>query len=81
MKSVGMFEAKTQFSALVAEVERGETILVTKNGKPVAQIVPVEDRRPREFGFDRALFASGAVKIADDFDELPPELLKAFYGE
>jgi hypothetical protein len=47
----------------------------------VAQLGPVADRPPREFGFDRALFASGAISIADDFDELPPELLKAFYGE
>jgi prevent-host-death family protein len=81
MKSVGIFEAKTQFSALVDAVQRGETIVVTKNGKPVAQLVPVPDSSPREFGFDRALFLSGAVKIEEDFDDLPPELLKAFYGE
>jgi prevent-host-death family protein len=81
MKSVGMFEAKTQFSALVEAVQRGETILVTKNGKPVAQIGPVADQPPREFGFDRALFASGAIKIAEDFDKLPEELVKAFDGE
>ncbi|MBD5656016.1 MAG: type II toxin-antitoxin system Phd/YefM family antitoxin [Candidatus Eremiobacteraeota bacterium] len=80
MKTVGMFEAKTQFSALVEAVLSGETILVTKNGKPVAQIVPVTDQPPREFGFDRELFASGAIAIADDFDDLPPELLKAFNG-
>ncbi len=81
MKSVGMFEAKTQFSALVEAVQHGETILVTKNGKPVAQLGQVVDQPPREFGFDRERFASGAIKIAADFDALPPELLKAFYGE
>ncbi|MGD0475900.1 MAG: type II toxin-antitoxin system prevent-host-death family antitoxin [Candidatus Velthaea sp.] len=81
MRSVDVFEAKTQFSALVEAVQHGETILVTKNGKPVAQIVPIPDERPREFGFDRALFASGKIKIADDFDELAPELLETFYGE
>jgi prevent-host-death family protein len=76
-----MFEAKTQFSALVQSVQNGETIVVTKNGKPVAQIGPVTNQPAREFGFDRELFASGAVKVSADFDELPPELLKAFYGE
>jgi prevent-host-death family protein len=81
MKSVGMFEAKTQFSSLVQAVQRGETILVTKNGKPVAQLGPVARQPPREFGFDRGLFASGAVEISEDFDDLPPELLKAMYGE
>jgi prevent-host-death family protein len=78
MKFVGMFEAKTQFSALVEAVQHSETILVTKSGKPVAQIGPVAHQPPREFGFDRALFASGAIRIAEDFNELPPELLKAF---
>ncbi len=81
MKSVGMFEAKTQFAALVEAVRRGETILITKNGKPVARLVSVADQPPREFGFDRALFASGAISVSDDFDALPPALLKAFSGE
>jgi prevent-host-death family protein len=76
-----MFEAKTQFSALVEAVRHGETILVTKNGKPVAQIGPVAEQRPREFGFDRALFASGAIEIADDFSDLPEELLEVFNGK
>jgi len=45
MKTVGVFEAKTHFSALVEEARGGETIVVTKNGEPVAQIVPFEERR------------------------------------
>ncbi len=75
MKSVGTFEVKTQSSALVEAVQHGETILVTKNGKPVAQLGPMADQAAREFGFDRDLFASRAIRIADDFDDLPPDLL------
>ena len=41
MKSVGLFEAKTKFSALIHSVSAGETILVTRNGKPVAELSPV----------------------------------------
>lgn len=41
MKTVGVFEAKTRFSALVADAERGISTIVTKNGKPVAEIGPV----------------------------------------
>lgn len=41
MKKVGVFEGKTHFSALIDEASRGETIVVTKNGRPVAQIGPV----------------------------------------
>ncbi len=45
MKTVGIFEAKTHFSALIEEAREGATITVTKNGEPVAQIVPVQERR------------------------------------
>ena len=76
MKQVGVFDGKTHFSALVEDAERGETIIVTRKGKPVAQIVPIESVKPREFGFD-----DGLGYIADDFDApLPPDVLKAFTG-
>jgi prevent-host-death family protein len=76
MRTVGIFEAKTHLSALVEDVARGETVVVTKNGIPVARIVPVERSSPRNFGK-----GDPRVVIADDFDELPVELLRAFYGE
>ena len=41
MRKVGIFEGKTQFSALIEEARKGATIVVTKNGEPVAQIGPV----------------------------------------
>ncbi|HWA90726.1 MAG TPA: type II toxin-antitoxin system prevent-host-death family antitoxin [Rhizomicrobium sp.] len=41
-KSVGAFEAKTHFSALLERAERGEEIVITRRGKAVAKIVPVE---------------------------------------
>ncbi len=47
MKTVGAFEAKTRFSALIDEAERGETIVVTKKGRPVAQIGPVKAKALR----------------------------------
>lgn len=40
MKTVGAHEAKTHLSSLLDEVERGETITITRHGKPVAQLVP-----------------------------------------
>lgn len=41
MKRVGMFDAKTRFSEIVAAAARGETTVVTKKGKPVAEIGPI----------------------------------------
>jgi len=40
MKQIGIFEGKSQFSALVERARNGETILITKNGDAVAQIGP-----------------------------------------
>ena len=40
--SVGSFEAKTHLPALLDRVAKGERITITKHGKPVAQLVPVE---------------------------------------
>jgi prevent-host-death family protein len=41
-KHVGMFEAKTNLSALVEEVEKGGTVVITRHGKPVAKLTRAE---------------------------------------
>ena len=40
MKTVGAYEAKTHLSRLLEEVEKGETIVITKHGSPVAMLTP-----------------------------------------
>jgi prevent-host-death family protein len=40
MKTANIAEAKSHFSALLAEVEAGEEVVITRRGKPVARIVP-----------------------------------------
>lgn len=40
MQTVAAFEAKTHFSRLLAQVEQGEEITITKHGHVVAKIVP-----------------------------------------
>jgi len=48
MRSVGAFEAKTHFSALLEEVEKGGQIIITKHGHPVAKLVPTTTAINRE---------------------------------
>ena len=43
-------EAKTQFSKLVAAVERGETVTICRNGRPVIACVPAGPHGPFPFG-------------------------------
>ncbi|MBL9048074.1 MAG: type II toxin-antitoxin system Phd/YefM family antitoxin [Tabrizicola sp.] len=46
MREIGAFEAKTHLSELLAEVEAGETVTITRRGKPVAQLVPIAEAVP-----------------------------------
>ena len=39
MQEVGAFEAKNTFGSLLDRVERGEEIVITRHGKPVARLV------------------------------------------
>ena len=43
MESVGVYEAKTHLPRLLARVSRGESLTITRHGRPVARLVPVED--------------------------------------
>jgi prevent-host-death family protein len=39
---IGLFDAKNKFSALVDRAERGEEVIITRRGRPVAKLVPVK---------------------------------------
>jgi len=40
MVSMGVYEARTRFSALLQRVQRGERITITRHGRPVAVLSP-----------------------------------------
>ena len=73
MQSVGIYEAKTRFSALIELVEAGEEVRITRHGKEVVRMLPVR-RRPvisdeqiaRELGQIAALQASIAPAAAHE---------------
>ena len=66
-----MHEAKTTLSKLVERAEAGEEIVIARNGKPVARLVPVA-------GTSSLAAVHGAgrdrVHLRDDFDELPDDI-------
>lgn len=41
-QSIGLFEAKTHLSELVARAEQGEEVIITRHNKPVARLVPID---------------------------------------
>ena len=46
MESIGLFEAKTHLSELVARAERGEEVIITRHQRPVAKLVPIAVAAP-----------------------------------
>ena len=75
--TVNIHEAKTHLSRLLEEVAAGGEVIISKAGKPIARLVPLEKKEPiRRFG---AL--KGQLWIADDFDApLPADVIAAFEG-
>jgi len=69
--------AKTHLSRLLDRAVRGEEVVITRNGKPIARVVPAQQRRaPRKLGALR-----GKVRVAADFDApLPKKVLALFEG-
>lgn len=62
MESVDIHRAKTHLSRLLDRVAAGEEIIIARNGKPVAKLVPVsrEPRRPGRL--------KGRIRIGPNFD-------------
>ena len=58
MVQVTVAEAKTQLSSLLAAVEAGEAVVITRRGKPIAELVPrcsVRDLLPQLAALREAL--------------------------
>jgi len=73
-KSVGVHEAKTHLSRLLARVSAGEEFVITRRGEAVARLVPARRAGVRRLGIDRGLYT-----VPDDFDApLPDEVHAAF---
>jgi prevent-host-death family protein len=73
---VNLYEAKTRLSELVDQAHQGDTIVIAKNGKPLARLVPLDQpARPKiVFGLMKGEFIE-----ADDFDAPLPDDLQALF--
>ena len=79
MHITNISEAKASLSKLIEQVLNGEEVIIGKAGKPVAKLVPyTQDTSPRTLGVGQW---QGNIWIADDFDDLPDDVLTLFTGE
>lgn len=75
---INVYEAKTQLSRLIDRALSGDEVVISRAGKPLVRLVPVEvvEQPRRQPGSAR-----GQIRMADDFEDLPEELAAAFRGE
>jgi len=59
MREIPASEAKTHLPRLLGDVERGETIIITRHGRPIARLVPEDARTQEEI-----------AKVLADLDDL-----------
>lgn len=79
MQLTNISEAKASLSNLIEKVLRGEEVIIGEAGKPVAKLVPYQlDTTPRDLS--QGIWKD-QVWIAEDFDALPEDLMKAFTGD
>lgn len=79
MIRINVHEAKTHLSRHLAEVEKGEVVVICRRNVPIAEIRPLSParREPRRIGPLR-----GEFQVPESFfDPLPEETLAAFEGK
>ncbi len=65
MLQVNVQEIQSNFSNLLSRVFGGEEIVILRDEKPVAKLVPVNGFKAKR----RLGTAKGKIKMAEDFDE------------
>jgi antitoxin (DNA-binding transcriptional repressor) of toxin-antitoxin stability system len=74
MQFVNIHDAKTNLSKYLEQIQNAnETIIICKNGQPIAQLCPYNQISDRQLGLWR-----NKIKIRDDFDELPEDFTRNF---
>lgn len=77
MRSLTISAARNTLPSLIDDVlTRHETIIISRNGKPVAQLSPIP---ADSYATDHSRYALRGVpiSISDDFDDPTPELWEA----
>jgi len=73
---VSVARAKAEFASLVSRAEKGERIVVTRNGRPVACLGPLPEKKPIVYGDLRGLWVADDLSLPQDIiDEIEKSAL------
>ena len=80
MIQISVDEMKRDLPAFLHRVETGETLVLTKSGKPVAEINPI-NAKPLSMSLRPFALCAGEFTVPDDFNApLPESILAEFEG-
>ncbi len=83
MTTINVDEIQYDLAGYLTRVQAGETLLITQEGQPVAEINPVKSFEPSDLPLTRrpSGLAEGQFVVPDDFDDpLPDEIQRLFEG-
>ena len=74
MAAYNIYEAKTNFSALVEKASSGEEVVIAKAGRPVLKLVPIDAEEQRPYRRPDPGFAKGEFRdLIEELDKPWPE--------
>ena len=73
MKIVNVYEAKSQLSRLLSDVEAGQEVVIARAGKPIAKLIAYRTPRKRVLGTER-----GKIKLTKTFFQADREIADMF---
>jgi antitoxin (DNA-binding transcriptional repressor) of toxin-antitoxin stability system len=86
-KTFDIADLSDNLADFLSDIQNHVEVTLTRQGVPWAKILPLSQVDKSTVGLNAAKkprvagFWQGQVKIADDFDETPEEVIDAFYGD
>ena len=73
---MNIYEAKTRLSQLIDQAIAGEDVIIARNGRPVAKLVPIQRQSVKRVPGS----LRGKIWMAPDFDEPDEEMIDLMYN-
>ncbi|RWL49947.1 type II toxin-antitoxin system prevent-host-death family antitoxin [Mesorhizobium sp. M2E.F.Ca.ET.209.01.1.1] len=77
MRTVSIQHAKANLSRLVDQAAQGEAFVITKAGRPLVKVVPID--RPTAAQMRRLGFMAGQFSVPEGFDRMGGEEIDALF--
>ena len=78
MRTVEIHEARKHLSRLVQEAADGDPFVITRDGKPLVEVISIDPPEPAEAR--RTGFIAGEMAVPPDFDRMGAREIESLFG-